>query len=383
MTYDFIIIGAGIAGASAAYELSKSGSVLLLEREARPGYHTTGRSAAFFTLNYGNTLIRSLTAASRDFLFSPPEIFGAAPLLEPRPTVTIARADQTASFAANLAAGLASPGDIAEIDIAEAEAMIPVLRPGYAARAHIERDSYFMDVDLIHGGFLRGFAAHGGRLATDAEVTGLARANGAWRVETRAGNFEAPVVINAAGAWANQIAALAGARPVGIEPRRRTVIVFAAPENVSVDSMPLVIDADEQFYFKPEAGKILASPADETPSPPCDAQPEEIDIALVADRLARASTLEIRHIEHKWAGLRSFAPDRSPVVGADPNLEGFVWLAGQGGYGIMTSPAMSRAAAALATGGAWPEDLGEMGIEAAALAPGRRGLMSYTSLHKE
>ena len=147
--------------------------------------------------------------------------------------------------------------------------------------------------------------------------------------------------------------------------------------------MPLVIDADEQFYFKPEAGKILASPADETPSPPCDAQPEEIDIALVADRLARASTLEIRHIEHKWAGLRSFAPDRSPVVGADPNLEGFVWLAGQGGYGIMTSPAMSRAAAALATGGAWPEDLGEMGIEAAALAPGRRGLMSYTSLHKE
>jgi D-arginine dehydrogenase len=374
MTYDFIIIGAGIAGASAAYELSKAGSVLLLEREARPAYHTTGRSAAFFTLNYGNTLIRSLTAASRDFLFAPPDIFGDAPLLEPRPTVTIARADQAASFEANLAAGLASPGDIAEIDIAEAEAMIPVLRPGYAARAHIERDSYFMDVDLIHGGFLRGFAAHGGRLATDAEVKCLARRNGAWRVETRAGNFEAPVVINAAGAWADEVAALAGARPVGIEPRRRTVIVFAAPNGLPIDTMPLVIDADEQFYFKPEAGKILASPADETPSPPCDAQPEEIDIALVADRLARASTLEIRHIEHKWAGLRSFAPDRSPVVGADPNLEGFIWLAGQGGYGIMTSPAMSRAAAALATGGAWPEGFGAMGIDAAALAPGRAGL---------
>lgn len=374
MTFDFVVIGAGIAGASAAYELSKAGTVLLLEQEARPGYHTTGRSAAFFTLNYGNQIIRGLTAASRDFLSEPPEGFTEAPLLQLHPTVTIGRADQKDSFEKNLAAATASSGDIAPISLDELARLVPVLRPDYATFAHIERDSFYMDVDLIHNGFLKGFAAHGGTLQTDAEVTALARNGGAWRIETRAGTFESPMIVNAAGAWADTVAAHAGLPPVGIEPRRRTVIIFAGPEDQSLDHMPLVIDADEDFYFKPEAGKILASPADETPSPPCDAQPEEIDIALVADHVQRATTLEIRHIEHKWAGLRSFAPDRTPVVGADPAADGFIWLAGQGGYGIMTSPAMGRAAAALATGSDWPDDLTARGIRPESMARDREPL---------
>ncbi len=376
MTYDFIVIGAGIAGASVAYELSKVGTVLLLERESRPGYHTTGRSAAFFTLNYGNQFIRGLTAASRAFLSEPPGGFTDSPLLQSHPTVTIARADQKASFEKNLAAGAESAGEIEQISLDELADLVPVLRPDYAAYAHIERDSFFLDVDLIHNGFLKGFAAHGGALTVEAEVTGLTRQGAVWRVETIAGGFEAPVVINAAGAWADEVAALAGLAPVGLEPRRRTVIIFAGPEGQSLDHMPLVIDTDEDFYFKPEAGKILASPADETPSPPCDAQPEEIDVALVVDHVQRATTIEIRHIEHKWAGLRSFVADRTPVVGVDPAAEGFVWLAGQGGYGIMTSPAMGRAAAATASGSAWPSDLAEWGIQPTTMARERASLAS-------
>lgn len=379
MAYDFIVIGAGIAGASAAYELSKSANVLLLEREARPGYHTTGRSAAFFTLNYGNQIIRGLTTASRDFLSHPPDGFSEAPLLQLHPTVTIGRADQKASFEKNLAAATASAGEVEPLALSELAALVPVLRPGYAAYAHIERDSFAMDVDLIHGGFLKGFAAHGGALTVGAEATGLARDGGVWKVATSAGSFEAPVVLNAAGAWADEIAKLAGAEPVGLEPRRRTVIIFAAPDVPSVDRMPLVIDTDEEFYFKPEAGKILASPADETPSLPCDAQPEELDVALAADRVQRATTFEIRHIEHKWAGLRSFVADRTPVVGADPGADGFIWLAGQGGYGIMTSPAMGRAAAAVATGAAWPADLSAHGVEPDSLSRARATLNSQKS----
>jgi D-arginine dehydrogenase len=322
-------------------------------------------------LNYGNPIIRGLTAASRDFFSQPPDGFTESPVLSPHPTVTIGRADQKAGFEANLAAGMASAGDIEAISLDELANLVPVLRPDYAAFAHIERDSFYMDVDLIHNGFLKGFGARGGTLTVDADVTGLKRDGGTWRVATSAGEYEAPVVVNAAGAWADQIAALADLAPVGLDPRRRTVIIFAGPDSPSLDHMPLVIDTDEDFYFKPEAGKILASPADETPSPPCDAQPEELDVALVADHVQRATTLEIRHIEHKWAGLRSFVADRTPVVGSDPAVEGFIWLAGQGGYGIMTSPAMGRAAAAVATGSAWPSDLLTWEVPPTALARNR------------
>jgi D-arginine dehydrogenase len=374
MAYDFIVIGAGIAGASAAYELSRAGRTLLLEREERPAYHTTGRSAAFFTLNYGNRVIRSLTATSEAFFSDPPDGFAATPLMRRHAIVTIAREDQRAEFARNLATARATGCDIEELTPEQAERLVPVLRPGYAAFAHLERDAYHMDVDLILGGFLRGLAARGGTLACDAEVEALAREAGVWRVTTRAGGFEAPVVVDAAGAWADDVARLAGLAPVGLEPFRRTVIIFPEPDGVSLAGCPLVIDADERFYFKPDAGKVLASPADETLSPPCDAQPEEIDVAITVERIERATTMRIERIDHKWAGLRSFVADRAPVVGIDPEAEGFVWLAGQGGYGIMTSPAMARIAVALAGAGAWPDDIAALGVRAGDLAPRRRAL---------
>ncbi|MDP6953614.1 MAG: FAD-binding oxidoreductase [Alphaproteobacteria bacterium] len=368
---DFIVIGGGIAGISAAAELAREGSVVLLEREERLAYHTTGRSAAFFTINYGNDVIRGLTAASGPFLTDPPDGFAEAPLMSPHPAVTIARADQDAAFAANLAEATASPGSIVEISPAEAEAMIGVMAPGYLARAHLEPDAQAMDVDLIHGGFRRQLAARGGEVVCNAEVLGLERTAGLWHVATAAGTFQAPIVVNAAGAWADVVAGLAGARPVGLRPKRRTVILFDPPADTDMGACPLVIDCEELFYFKPDAGMVLASPADETDSPPCDAQPEELDIARVIDSIERATTLRVRRVAHKWAGLRSFVRDRTPVVGLDPENEGFLWLAGQGGYGIMTSPAMSRAAAALATGNAWPADIAAFGIQPEDLSPAR------------
>jgi D-arginine dehydrogenase len=373
-SWDFIVIGGGIAGISAAAELARSGRVLLLEREERLAYHTTGRSAAFFTVNYGNDIIRGLTAASGPFLSEPPEGFTEAPLMSPHPVITIARSNQDAAFAANLTEATASPCSIVEIDPAEAEAMIGVMAPGYIARAHIEPDAQAMDVDLIHGGFRRQLGTRGGEITCKAEVLGLARQDGVWQVETSAGTFQAPVVVNAAGAWADVVAGLAGAKPVGLQPKRRTVILFAQPDGIDMSACPLVIDCEELFYFKPDAGMVLASPADETDSPPCDAQPEELDIARVVQSIETATTLRVRRVEHKWAGLRSFVSDRTLVVGPDPEVDGFIWLAGQGGYGIMTSPAVSRAAAALATGNAWPADIAAYDIRPEQLSPARPGL---------
>ncbi len=373
-SWDFIVIGGGIAGVSAAAELARSGRVLLLEREERLAYHTTGRSAAFFTMNYGNAMIRGLTAASGPFLTKPPDGFAEAPLMSPHPAVTVARHDQDTAFETNLAKATASSGNIVEISPGEAEAMIGVMAPGYVARAHLEPDAMAMDVDLIHSGFRRQLTARGGEITCRAEVQSLRRKNGLWQVATSTQTFQAPVVVNAAGAWADEVAGLAGARPLGLQPKRRTVILFAPPEGVDLRRCPLVIDCEELFYFKPEAGIVLGSPADETDSPPCDAQPEEFDIARVVERIEAATTLRIRRLAHKWAGLRSFVTDRTPVVGHDPEIKGFVWLAGQGGYGIMTSPAMSRAAATLATGNAWPLDIAAHGIHAEDLSPARPSL---------
>jgi D-arginine dehydrogenase len=294
--------------------------------------------------------------------------------MSPHPAVTVARRDQDTAFETNLAKAMASAGNIVEISPAEAEAMIGVMAPGYVARAHLEPDAMAMDVDLIHGGFRRQLTARGGEIACRAEVQSLRREDGLWQVETGAETFQAPIVVNAAGAWADVVAGLAGARPVGLQPKRRTVILFAPPEGVDLRRCPLVIDCEELFYFKPEAGIVLGSPADETDSPPCDAQPEEFDIARVVERIEAATTLRIRRLAHKWAGLRSFVTDRTPVVGHDPEIKGFVWLAGQGGYGIMTSPAMSRAAATLATGNAWPLDIAAHGIHAEDLSPARPSL---------
>jgi D-arginine dehydrogenase len=213
--------------------------------------------------------------------------------------------------------------------------------------------------------------AAGGRIVTDAEVIGVARVNGDWQVESSNGSFAAPVLINAAGAWADIIASIAGVPPIGLQPKRRTAVTFDPPNGVSIHDWPMVIEADESFYFKPDAGRILLSPCDETDSEACDAQPDEMDIAIAVDRLETATTLQVRRLAAKWAGLRSFVADRTIVCGFDPAAPGFFWLAAQGGYGIQTSAAMSRVAGALALGRGLPNDIVDLGLTERDLSPAR------------
>ena len=371
---DFLVVGAGVAGASVGAALSEHGEVVILEREERAGYHTTGRSAAFFTTNYGNTTIRRLTEASRSFFEYPPEGFSNSRLMSPHKILTVARHDQRSKFVNSLAAARRSQPDIFEVTAVEAERMSPILRKGYCSAAYLEQGMY-MDVNAIHTGFLQKLKRNGGALLCRSELLSMRRKDGLWFVHTKSGIHSAPILINAAGAWADEVGWLAGARPIGLVPKRRTVIIFSAPPNLVPDNAPMVIDVEEEFYFKPEVGKILASPADETPSSPCDAQPEEIDIAVTVSRLERAMKIAVGHIEHKWAGLRSFVADKTPVVGFDPNQDGFFWLAGQGGYGIMTSPAIAEAATALILGNSWPAILDRTGVHSGELAPGRDTLL--------
>lgn len=369
--FDFVVIGAGVAGASAAYELATHGTVALLEREDMPGYHSTGRSAALFTATYGNAVIRGLTVGSRGFFNSPPDGFTEHPLLTPRGAIMIGREDQRQHLDDGFAAARVLTPSVELLDEKDILARVPVLDPAYVAGGVFEPECMDMDVHAIHQGFLKQGRNRGVVLVTNAEAASLSYDAGAWRVTTPVDVFAAPVVINAAGAWSDEIAKLAGLAPIGLVPKRRTAVTFRAPDGTDPDGWPAVVDIEEDFYFKPDAGLILGSPADETPSPPCDAQPEEIDIALAIDRIERATTMKITRVEHKWAGLRTFAPDKSLVAGFDPDAEGFFWLAGQGGYGIMTSPAMSRLTAALALGGDFPADLAALGVQAQDLTPGR------------
>jgi D-arginine dehydrogenase len=366
--YDVVVAGAGILGASAAWRLAQAGAkTLLLEMEERPGYHTTGRSAALYETAYGPEIIRRLTIASGPFFRAPPPGFADQPLLTPRGTMFVAGPGGEAAFDRAMADAL--PGTVTQIHKSTALEKCPVLRPDWLTRALFNADAEDMDVAAIHQGYLRGFKAAGGTLACDARVTALARTNGEWRIATPAGAFAAAFFVNAAGAWADEVAALAGLGPIHVVPKRRTAFVFETAHDAR--AWPFVCEIAEDFYFKPDAGLIFASPADETPSRPCDAQPEEIDIAECAARIEAATTLEIRRIRRKWAGLRCFVADKKPVVGPDAHEKSFVWLAAPGGYGIMTSPALGQLCAALVLGGKLPADLTANGVDAAELAPAR------------
>lgn len=373
---DFLVIGAGMAGASVAAELAAQGSVLLLEREERPGYHSTGRSAALYTRTYGHPVIRAATAASWSFYTAPPAGFADAPLLTPRGVLLIGREDQRAALDREFAEGRRHAPTVERLDGDGALARAPMLRPDYVAGAVWEPDAMDMDVHAIHHGCLRLLKARGGGLMTGAEPATLQRRAGLWVAETAAGAFAAPVLVNAAGAWADRVAELAGVRRVGLVPMRRTALVFdpvfADPAGKEgLDRWPMTIDIDETFYFKPDAGRVLASPADETPVEPHDVQPEEWDVAVAVERVEAAARFTVRRIAHKWAGLRSFVSDRVPVVGFDDAAEGFFWLAGQGGYGIQTAPALARIAAGLASGAGFPPEVAAFGIGAADVSPAR------------
>jgi len=366
-TFDILIIGAGIAGASAAAELARTHRVAILEREEFAGYHSTGRSAALFSEIYGNSVVRALSRASRDFFYAPPPDFTAHPLVKPRGSLYIAREEQLPHLEA-----FAQNSDLADsirrLSHAEALQACPILRPDYVSAALFEDDAADVDVNELHQGYLRRFRNAGGKLIVNADVKTFSHRVGQWTVQTSAGNFTAPVIVNAAGAWADAIAAKAGVAPLNIRPCRRTALLAELPANLSADAWPMVIDIDETFYLKPDAGLLLISPADETPVAACDVQPEEFDIAVAIDRVEKATTLTFPRIRKRWAGLRSFAPDRSPVIGFDSAQPGFFWLAGQGGYGIQTAPAAARLAAALLRKG----DLSEFGdVSIANLSPAR------------
>jgi len=359
--FDVAIVGAGIVGASVAMRLAPTHRVLLLEGEDRPGYHTTGRSAALFEEAYGPAPIRKLTRASRAFLESPPPGFAADALLQPRGCLFVAPHGRSAALDAALAAAL--PGSVREISPEQALERCPALDRAWIARVLEEPGSMDMDVAAIHQGYLRAAKAAGTALVCGARVSALARAGGAWQIDTSAGRFEAAHIVAAAGAWADEIGVLAGASPLGLVPKRRTAFVFEQPAYAAtMANWPMVVDIDETFYFKPEAGLLLASPADETPSPPCDAQPEDIDVAECAARIEAASALRIARVKRKWAGLRSFVADKVPVLGPDSRAENFHWAAGVGGYGIMTSPAVGRIVAAGVCGQDLPDDILASGL---------------------
>ncbi|KSV75473.1 hypothetical protein N185_16675 [Sinorhizobium sp. GW3] len=368
---DFIVIGGGIAGASVAFELSAHGNVVLLEMESAPGYHSTGRSAAVMSENYGPALWSRLVTASRKFLETPPPGFSEVPLVAPRGALFLAREGEQEQLRAQ-AEELVGRGATIELGSAEqALRHCPVLKASEFVSALYEPDCMDIDTDALLSGYLRMLRAHGGRVVTDAKVDALARGAEVWRVTTRKGLFEAPVVINAAGGWVQQIAALAGFSNRNVAPFRRTAVTFDPPAGSDIHTWPMTFDVAETFYFKPEAGRIMVSPVDMARCEPCDAQADELEVAIAIDRIEKYTTMEIRAVKHKWGGLRTFAPDHEPVIGRDPEEASFIWLAGQGGNGVMGGPAAARLAASLATGEGVPVDLAGLGITQENVSPGR------------
>jgi D-arginine dehydrogenase len=380
----FLVLGGGIAGLSAAAELVRDAGVTVLERERALGVHATGRSAALWSCAQGTAAVRALTVASGAFLRAPPAGFADVPLTRPRGVLYVAAPGRDAALAplegllASARAARAALGERASgparLPAGAVRERVRALRESAVGAALHDPDVLDLDAELLLQGYARAVAAGGGRVVRNAEVVALARRADRWVATTAAGDeYEAGTVVNAAGAWADELAALAGARRLCLEPRRRTALLVPPAPYADVGGWPAVGDAEGTWYFKPDAGQLLVSPADATPCAAGDAQPEEWDVAVALDRLAGATDLALATIGRRWAGLRTFAPDESPVVGPAPDAPGFFWLAGQGGAGLQTAPALARAAAALALGRPWPADLARLGLHPGALSPARFG----------
>lgn len=370
MVVDFAVVGGGIAGISVGAHLAKSHSVVVLEAEEHPGFHSTGRSAALFSESYGPPLIRALSRASRVFFYAPVPEFADAPLVSRRGFLTLATPEALTE--------LEEFGELAEVKSvmrrltqSQILAACPVLKRERIGGALLERDAADIDVHGLQSGYLRLMRSRGGILRTSFRVDGISKTGKVWVLQSGSEKVFARTLINAAGAWADVVAIMAGLEPVGLQPKRRTAILVDAPQNCRIEAWPLVYDFSEHFYFKPDAGCLLLSPGDETPTEPGDAQPEELDVAIAVDRFMTATTIDVQHVRSRWAGLRSFVSDGDPVVGYDPSDDGFFWLAGQGGYGIQTAPALSLAAADLAKRKPLSAEISAMGVTVDALSPGR------------
>ena len=371
MDSDFLIVGAGIAAASVGYFLAPHARVTLLERESQPGYHSTGRSAALFLASYGTDQVRALTLASRAFLDAPPAGFCDVPILSPRGALFAATPEQADLLDEHCALLARMSPQSRRLNREQTLALVPVLRPELLLGSALEPDASDIDVHALHQGYLRGLRRHGGQVLCDAEVTHIERHGSGWIVMAGGREHRAAVLVNAAGAWCDALARRAGVAPIGLQPKRRSAFIFAPPAGVDVAGWPSVVGADESWYFKPDAGMLLGSPANADPVDPQDVQPEELDIALGIDRIQTHTTLQIRRPQRVWAGLRSFVADGDLVGGFDAQVPGFFWVAAQGGYGIQTSAAMGQACAVLLRGQPLPPQLADFGLTPAMLSPAR------------
>lgn len=369
--FDVLIIGAGIAGTALGAQIAQDKRVAVLDMEDQPGHHSTGRSAALFAECYGNSAIRALTRASRDFFFSPPAEFTEDRLVAPRKVLIFGREERREAFEAFIAHEMPDPS-LALVDAETALALCPVLKTEGLLGGVVDSGSADIEVHALHQSYLRVLKRNGGQLVLRAKVEAITfDPSHGWTVTSSAGSFRAKVIVNAAGAWADVVALMAGVRPVGIEPRRRTAALVEAPEGIDAHDWPMILDAEESFYMKPDAGLLLISPADESLSEPEDAQPDELDIAIAADRAETFTTVKIRRVKSSWAGLRTFVKDRSPVVGFDEERPGFFWMAALGGYGIQTAPALSALAAKLVLRRPVEDDFTRLGFEQHDISPAR------------
>ena len=367
--YDAIVVGGGIAGVSIAYELAGEAHVLLLEQERQLAYHTTGRSAAMYLQSYGNATVRALTVASRGDFDSLSALVDGTPLLIPKPLLWIADAEG----AGHLEEMLGSESPLSAVSPAQALELCPVLRPEKLVAAARDESAMEIDVHAVHNAYVRGFRGRGGVIRAESAAGRLARQDGGWLVEAGEFRASAPIVVNASGAWGDLTAERAGVRPIGLRPLRRTIFTSPVAGWSGLDAWPFISDAGDRFYFKGEHDQVMVSPADETPDVPRDATPADVDIARAIEIVNQQTRLQLRSVRSSWAGLRTFAPDRSPVVGEAVDAHGFFWYVGQGGYGIQMGPALARSGAALALGRPLPPDVSAGGVTAAALGPSRLG----------